>query len=247
MAIIQLSGLVSDIRGSIGGNTYQRSAGGMVVRSKPKPVGRGTNSQFNQRNIISQLNFLWNSLTDTQRSQWSSFAQYTNGVNRTNNQRTTGNNGKTQFFAVNSWLLLYGYTFISVPTFAPPLNVLPPYIDAQGKSDNLGRIVGNLDVATQFLVVQVSLPQSFTTVTANTGFRTMVFTSVDGSVQDWTVAYLNQFGLSLEYGRKYWVSTRVVDYVNGNISAEAKALILYEASSGGGIGSMVVGSTFIVS
>lgn len=246
MAIIKLSGLVSDIRGSIGGNTFQRSAGGLVCRVKPRPVGRGTNNQFNQRNIVSQLNYYWNSLTDTQRSMWSSFAQYTNGVNRTNNQRTTGNNGKTQFFAVNSWLLLYGYPVLDVPTFAPPLNVLPPYIDSTGRSNNLGRTVGDLDTTTQFLVVQVSLPQSITTVTANTGFRTMVFTSVDGNVQDWTVAYLAQFGISLEYGRKYWVSTRVVDYVNGNISAESKALILYEDIVPLGIGSMVIESTFIV-
>ena len=246
MALVTLSGIVSHISGSIGGNTFQRSAAGLVMRKKPKSVGRGSNQQFNQRGVISRMNFLWNELTDVQRKQWSSFAVYTNGVNRTNNQKTTGNNGKTQFFAVNSWLYLYGKTPLTVPTFVPPLSINPSYIVNGNESNDLGKTVFDLDTTSQVLITQVSLPQSKTTVTANTGFRTLVYNQVDGSTQDWAAAYEDTFGIPLTKGFKYWVSYRVVDYITGAISAESKALILYTDITSPGIGSMIIGSTFIV-
>lgn len=247
MALVTLSGLVSNVSGSIGGSTFQRSAAGLVMRKKPKAVGRGSSQQFNQRGIIARMNFLWNELTDEQRQLWSSFAVYTNGVNKTNNQKTTGNNGKTQFFAVNSWLYLYGRTPLTVPTFVPPLSINPSWIVNGNQSNDLGKTLFDLDTTSQILVTRVSLPQSKTTVTANTGFRTLVYGQIDGTVQDWSAAYLATFGVPLAKGFKYWVSYRVVDFLTGAISAESKSLIYYTDIAPSGIGSMVVGSSFIVS
>jgi hypothetical protein len=45
MAIIQLGALVSDIRWSIAGNTFQRSASGLTCRKKPIQRKSGSNSQ----------------------------------------------------------------------------------------------------------------------------------------------------------------------------------------------------------
>jgi len=107
MAIVQTGAVVTHIKGSVAGNTFQRSAAGLTIRSKPKPVGQGSNAQQSQRNIIAKLNWYWTNLTDANRQQWSSFAVYTNGVGKTNKQNLSANTGKTQFFAVNSWLLIY--------------------------------------------------------------------------------------------------------------------------------------------
>ncbi len=246
MAIIQLSGLVSNIRGSVAGSTFQNSAGGLTMRKKPVPVGRGTNAQQAQRNIIAQLNFLWNSMTVAQRQQWSSFAIFTNGVGKTNRQRSSANTGKTQFMAVNSWLLIYSKFPVLSPTIITPNQQAipcPPFFD---QSDNLGKTTYDLDTATEILVTQVSLPQSVGTNTNNTGFRTLVYTQIDGTTQDWSAAYLAQFGINLELGRRYWIQLSVVNYITGAISPKAKALVLYTATPSLGIGLMVIGSTFIV-
>jgi len=246
MALIITSGLISHIKGSIAGSTFQRSASGLTMRKKPLPVGRGTNSQLNQRNIVAQLNVAWNQLTDSQRLQWSSFSNYTNGTGKTNKQNTSANTGKTQFVAVNSWLLLYGFNLLETPTLVPPEAAILPYYNAAYESDNLGKTVGSLDTTSQILVVQVSLPQSVGTVTNNTGFRTLVYSMVDGSVQDWEAEYQATFGVPLTFGKKYWVQTFVVNFITGAISAKAKALILLTEPTATGIGAMVVDSTFIV-
>ena len=247
MALIQTGSIVTHIKGSVAGSTFQRSAAGLTMRKKPNPVGRGTNAQFAQRNIISQLNYFWNQLTDTQRSNWSAFAVFTNGVGKTNNQNTSANTGKTQFFAVNAWLLLYGKPIVSSPTIGAPLqqNIpCPPYFT---KSDNLGRTSIAIDTTQEILVVQVSLPQSVSTNTANTGFRTMVYNQVDGTVQDWSAAYQQTYGVPLTLGKKYWIQLQVVNFITGTISPKAKSLILYTSTPSGGIGFIIIGSTFTIS
>ena len=246
MAIVQTGAVVTHIKGSVAGNTFQRSAAGLTIRSKPKPVGQGSNAQQSQRNIIAKLNWYWTNLTDANRQQWSSFAVYTNGVGKTNKQNLSANTGKTQFFAVNSWLLIYGKNPILTPTLVPPeaQNVpCPPYFT---KSDNLGRTTLNLDTSSQILVVQVSLPQSPTTNTNNTGFRTLVYNMVDGNIQDWSAAYQATFGMPLTLGKKYWIQLLVVNFITGAISPKAKALVLYTSTPGYGIGFMSIGSTFTI-
>ena len=246
MAIVQTSGIITHIKGSVAGSTFQRSAAGLTMRKKPIPVGRGTNAQFAQRNIIALLNYYWSNITDAQRQVWSSFAVYTNGVGKTNKQNASANTGKTQFFAVNSWLLQYGKDVLITPTIVTPeaQNVpCPPYFT---KSDNLGKTTLPLNTASQILVVQVSLPHSASTNTANTGFRTLVYDMVDGNIQDWSAAYYNTFGVNLTIGKKYWVQLMVVNFITGAISPKAKALILYTATPSLGIGGMIIGSTFTI-
>jgi len=228
MAIISLSGIASNIRGSIGGNTYQRSGSGLTVRVKPKSAGLGSNSQFTTRQYNAQLNFAWLNLSDNQRLQWASYSNFTNGVGKTNKGRQSSNTGKTQFFAVNFWLLQYGKSILSVPAFGNPLAPSEPFPGQTISTNNLMITSGSLDIASQILVTRVSLPQSPATNTANTGMRTLVYTQANGTQQNWAGAYFNTFGRFLESGYKYWVETRVVNYLTGAISPVSRKLITYQ-------------------
>ncbi len=246
MAIIQTSALVSDIKGSVNGSTFQRSAAGLTLRNKPISVGRGTNSQHNVRGINAQLNFYWTNLTDAQRNVWSSYAVFCNGAAKTNNQKSSANTGKTQFFAVNFWVLQYGKPYIVTPTFTTPeqaVIICPPLFT---ESDNLENYIGNLDTTQQILVTRVSLPQSLSTNTANTGFRTLVYPQVDGDQQSWFNQYEQVYGIRPVPNKKYWISLQVVNFVTGAISPESKQLVLYIAPPAAGIGFMEIESTFIV-
>ncbi len=246
MAIIKTSGLINDIRGSINGSTFQRSASGLVMRSKPTSVGQGTNSQLNVRNLNAQLNYSWSNLTDAQRAVWASFANFTNGIGKTNNAVNSANTGKTQFFAVNFWLLQYNKPILVTPIFTTPEAAFTPCPPFFTESNILTNYVGNLDTTQQLLVTRVSLPQQLATRTANTGFRTLVYIQVDGDTQSWFDAYEAVYGIQPIVGYKYWISLQVVNFVTGAISPETRQLVLYASPTDIGIGTMIIGSTFIV-
>ncbi len=246
MAIIKTSGLINDIKGSINGTTFQRSAAGLTMRSKPVSVGRGSNAQLNIRNLNAQLNYYWSNLTDSQRAVWASFANFTNGIGKTNNAVNSANTGKTQFFAVNFWLLQYGKPYIVTPSFVLPLAGFSPCPPLFTESATLTNYVGSLDTSQQILVTRVSLPQQLATRTANTGFRTLVYVQVDGDTQNWFDAYEGVYGIQPVYGYKYWISLQVVNFITGAISPESKQLVLYIDPATIGIGSMIIGSTFVV-
>lgn len=248
MAIIKTSGLINDIKGSINGSTFQRSAAGLIMRSKPVSVGRGTDSQQNIRQINAQLNFAWSNLTDAQRSVWASFSNFTNGAGKTNRRNNSANTGKTQYFAVNFWCLQYAKPLIVTPTFNLPEQAVIPCPPLFTSSDNLQDYVGNLDTTQQILVTRVSLPQSLSTNTANTGFRTLVYSQVGGSSQSWFNAYEAVYGIQPIPNKKYWISLQVINFITGCISPETKQLVLYTGvlPPDHGIGFMVIGSTFIV-
>lgn len=227
MAQVKLSGLISDIKGSIGGTTFQRSGSGLTMRKKPLPLKAKTNAQTQVRILQSRLNFEWLELTDQQRDTWQSFADFTNGYGLSNRQNQSANTGKMQFLSVNFWILLYGKNLLTVPTFQQPLDPVIPCPPYYNYSDNLMNYDGTLDTSTQILVTRVSLPQSLATRTANTGFRTLVYSQVNGSQQNWATAYLNTYGVALVYGKKYWIELQVVDFTTGSISAPARKLVEY--------------------
>ena len=86
MAIIQTSGLITHIRGSIAGTTFQKGSAGLIARKKPTQVRSATTNQNAQRVLIARLNVEWENFNDLQRSIWSSFANYINGIGKTNRQ-----------------------------------------------------------------------------------------------------------------------------------------------------------------
>jgi len=75
MAKIQLTDLVADIRGSVGGVTYTKGVGGIHVRkTKPIPSVSSTSRQTFVRSLCAYLAGLWRTLSEEQRSIWATYA-----------------------------------------------------------------------------------------------------------------------------------------------------------------------------
>jgi len=55
MARIKLSGILSEISGSVSGMTFQNSLSGLTLRKKPIPLNPKSQSQLNQRNSLTYL------------------------------------------------------------------------------------------------------------------------------------------------------------------------------------------------
>jgi len=75
MAKVQFGGGVSNMQGSIAGNTFTRTKAGPAVRAKVKPNNPATPAQMAQREKITRLSKAWQGLTDDERSAWDGSAE----------------------------------------------------------------------------------------------------------------------------------------------------------------------------
>lgn len=91
MAIITPSSTVSEIRGSVGSNTYSRNHYRPYVKNRTTPIQPDTAKQISARGSISNLNFAWQALTDEERTTWIKFAADAYSVSRMSERhRLTG-------------------------------------------------------------------------------------------------------------------------------------------------------------
>lgn len=86
MASIKFSALVSDVKGTIGGNVFQSNKNGAFVRTKSIPVNRNTQLQQYQRLNMAVYSKKWSQLTELDRAEWIAAAPqfpYTNRLGET--------------------------------------------------------------------------------------------------------------------------------------------------------------------
>ena len=100
MAKVQFGGGVSNMQGSIAGNTFTRTKAGPAARNRVKPNNPATAAQMAQRERITRLSKAWQQLTDEQRTAWSENA------NQVKRKGVCGNNiemtGHQLYVRVNS-------------------------------------------------------------------------------------------------------------------------------------------------
>ncbi len=115
MALIMLGGGVTDIRGSMAGNTFSRSAAGNYVRSRKKPVNSRSPDQNARRANVAYLTKYWSgTLTEQQRVDWRAYAQASTWTNKLGQSITI--NGLAAFLRLNA---LHRLTFSTVIADAP--------------------------------------------------------------------------------------------------------------------------------
>jgi hypothetical protein len=74
MARIIYSGLVTSIRGSIGGTTFQNNAYGFTAKNKPNMIKPNSVPQSLSKIILSKAVKGWSTITDSDRASWNTFA-----------------------------------------------------------------------------------------------------------------------------------------------------------------------------
>jgi hypothetical protein len=74
MARIKYSGLVDNIRGSIGGTTFQANAYGYTVKRKPNMIKPNSPDQNRSKVLFAKAVKAWKDLTSTNRSNWETYA-----------------------------------------------------------------------------------------------------------------------------------------------------------------------------
>jgi len=93
MARCKFGSLVTDISGSIGGTTFQKSAFGHTIRNKPIPIGSRSDSQLTIRQYMKNAHQGWADLTAAERQQWQQFVSFSNQrIRRDRNVTMSGHN-----------------------------------------------------------------------------------------------------------------------------------------------------------
>jgi len=146
MASISFGNGVSNIKGSIAGNTYSGGANGAYIRNKAKPSKPNTQSQQAVRAIFNAIVTLWRALTDTQQSSW--IAQAPNYTYIDNVGQTKQYTGFQLFVKLNTVLLGNGFTTLT--TAQPPAGVA----SLQELELAVSQGGGTLSVDSQALVAQ---------------------------------------------------------------------------------------------
>jgi hypothetical protein len=117
MARVKFGGIVSEISGSVGGSTFQKSLYGNTLRNKPIPIHKRTASQVNIRYFLQQLHAAWRTLDPDERTQWNRFINFSGQTIR----RDSGvlMSGHDLFLKYNLAKLMIGDAILTIPTYTP--------------------------------------------------------------------------------------------------------------------------------
>lgn len=119
MANIQLSSLVTDIKGSIGGTTFSRNRSGLTA--KAKLIGKKNTTQKQQIELQNNLRAInaWSNLSLTNKQIWNEYAGIHTKTNRYGRiKNLTGFNWYVSVY--NAWYYMYGIDIVLPPAYAYP-------------------------------------------------------------------------------------------------------------------------------
>ncbi len=213
MARIKTSSLVTDIRGSIGGSVFQMTNAGLVVKNISKKVNKLSDSSLVVRNILNNNQIAWRGLSNSQRDIWRSYSNYTKTKQKNNNDYTI--NAQQLFLKVNNLRRLYKLPVLLVPEFSKCI-ILPVDIVATLVAGDLTLTTNRLiDSGLEFLTLFATIPVTSTLNNAGSRFKSIIFSTVTGSVFNVGSEYLNTLGAVLQAGDKIFIKYTTIDKLTG--------------------------------
>lgn len=155
MALVKLSGLVSDIQGRLGGSIFQKGQSGHILKNSSSPINRNSELQNRIRVITYNLQNRWRNLTVAQRAEWGLWAKWLKVEQ--NNISGRFINGQQAYLRTNFYRQFYSQTILDNPVFQPydhaPLTI---YLQRFAGFFFVVTDDANLDL-TSYLIISVSL------------------------------------------------------------------------------------------
>jgi hypothetical protein len=160
MARIKYGSLVTEIAGSIGGSTFQRSAYGNTLRNKPVPIRSTSQAQLSIRQYMKQVHDAWAALDSDERIQWQQFTTFANPKIKHDHGVTMSGHALYLKYQVsrliNGLSILETIQYIPMPTWYYPTSIIQ-------ESPNL-YVITNAAPETPlgdiFLIIKLSAPRS---------------------------------------------------------------------------------------
>jgi len=231
MARIIFSALVSEIRGSIGGTTFQKNAYGYTIKSKPNMIKPNSRTQNFTKNWFVTGQRAWAKLSRANRTAWNTWASTFPQFAKNNlDSQLSG----FQVFSRNVYYRqLNNLAALAVPSFSPdPIPTLEGAFSIA--LDGIGGLIITQPTwgttANYFLSVFVSSPIKPSSNFLSTKTRFMLSRTLSTSAaNDIASTFITKFGqLPLE-GQKLQVRAIVVNTESGLFSVISNAFVTVTA------------------
>ncbi len=128
MARIIYGSIITNIKGSIGGITFQKNGSGTIARLKPRKNQTNTQKQRDQQPRLKQLQREWNLLSLTNKILWNDFAAINKKIGLDGQEKKL--TGYQWFLSINENLILINEDIKKAPPvyeIVNPINSAPLY------------------------------------------------------------------------------------------------------------------------
>ncbi len=115
MARIKLGAFITEISGSLGGQSIQKNRSGISLKTKVNNVDQATHAQLEQRSIMLAVQNAWRSLSDEQRKAWHFSIDFFKAISFKDSSVQLS--GRELFIRWNILLLTAGFSIVQNPDF----------------------------------------------------------------------------------------------------------------------------------
>jgi len=133
MARVIYGPIITDIKGSIGGMTFQKNGSGQIARLKPRKNQTNTQKQRDQQPRLKQVQREWNLLSLVNKISWNDFAGVNQKIGLDGQNKTL--TGYQWFLSINQNRLLFDNSILLVPPvyeIVNPIDSVNLNFDASG-------------------------------------------------------------------------------------------------------------------
>lgn len=223
MAIIKTSAIVSDIKGTAGGNVFASNKGGNYLRRYKKPTNLNSPKQQAVRSLFGSMTGLWRGLTEIERNSWNEGAVNFPMMNKLGESKVLS--GQQLFNKLNNPLIQVG---VATLTTCPTPQSFPSV--SVGVTENV--TAGNKLFATIYFDGNQAVPAGFlcivnATATVSAGvnspqkglFKKITTVQEAGDTDGLNIVtpYNNTFG-ALITGDTIFVGVTVISVISGESS-----------------------------
>lgn len=199
MATVKWTGLITDMRGTVGGMTFGQVRGQYIARAKPIQPKRNTVKQATQRNYLVSGNNAWQNLSEAQKDAWRTFAASPPETDYDAFGDVILISGYNWFQRINARLGLVGQDMVITPPVGSRPN-LPTALSCELYAEPGTTCTVLTDIAewddTDYCVIYAGTTTLATSTTYISGdtFQCAIL-AADYGAFDFTSAFLNNFGI----------------------------------------------------
>lgn len=203
MARIIYSGLATEIRGSIGGTTFQKNAYGFTIKNKPNMIKPESPGQDVQKRFLLLMLQTWQAMSGTERTNWSTFANTYPQYSK--NNPTSQLDGYGVFLRYNMQQQIFN-TFVQTDPGIHSQILVPPTIEIKSNGTEMAY---TMTAPTPNLLINynayISRVVTQSTNYISTRTRYMWSDVVRNRTDDIQAKYANTFGRVAVEGEKLFV------------------------------------------
>lgn len=233
MALTSFGNGVTDMRGSISGNTYTRTKAGAMTRARVKPTNPQSEAQLEQRSILTELSTYWaQTLTQAQRDGWNEFGVAFPSTNKLGAVINLA--GFNAFQRCNGALMAAGLAILN----AAPADQDVSELQTLAVTMNVGAGASNITwTATGTLTDDVLVIRSTPGISPGISNFTnkLRYVAADGpdpeSPLAWESLFIDRFGGLPLVGQKVGIEAQFLRSTNGAFSSILRATCIVTSSS----------------